>query len=116
MSQADRFLTTGRAAMANPVRAWRPGGFPAWWCSLDLQAGQIRLTAMTGVNSGQKSPPDRLVAPLMRRYVILRNRICRGCRQSRPKGAVDVGCDAIALKCVPRTDGALVHENFAVAS
>jgi hypothetical protein len=29
---------------------------------------------------------------------------------------VDVGADVIALKCVPRTHGALVHEYFAVAS
>src|SRR3984957_20832865 len=115
MSPADRSLTTGRAAMANPVEAWRPGGFPAWWCSLGLQAGQIRLIAMTGVNSARTAVPDRLVARLMRRYVILRNRICRGCRQSRPKGAVDVGADVIAPKCVPRTHGALVHEYFAVA-
>ena len=29
------------------------------------------------------------------------------------KGAVDVGADLIALKCVPRTHGALVNEYFA---
>ena len=32
------------------------------------------------------------------------------------KWAVDVGADVIALKCVPSTQGALVHKYFAVAN
>ena len=40
------------------------------------------MTAMTSINSDQESRPGSVGRRLMRRYVIIRNRICRGCRQA----------------------------------